>query len=133
MAYSKNIVNLVGNLGKDPEVRTFQNGNKVANFSLATSETYKDKDGNYKTITTWHQISVFGDALIGFIERNLKKGDRAEITGSLKYSEADENGVKRTFAKVEVRGRGVQKIDFAKKEDEEAATKVAAVDDEIPF
>ena len=75
MAGSVNKVILVGNVGKDPETRTFNNGGKVCNFSLATSEEWRDKQsGEKKSKTEWHNVAVFNEGLIGVIERYVKKG-----------------------------------------------------------
>lgn len=84
MAGSVNKVILVGNLGKDPEVRSFQNGGRVASFTIATSESWKDKSsGEKKERTEWHRISVLNDALVGVVERFLKKGSKVYIEGQL--------------------------------------------------
>ena len=65
MAYSINKVILVGNVGNDPEVKTFQSGDKVINFSIATSESWKDKEsGEQKSITEWHKVAIFNNALV---------------------------------------------------------------------
>ncbi|PHY00338.1 MAG: single-stranded DNA-binding protein [Rhodospirillaceae bacterium] len=83
MAGSVNKVILIGNLGKDPEVRTMQNGNKVANLSLATSESWKDKStGERKEKTEWHRVVIFG-SLADIAEKYLKKGSKVYVSGSL--------------------------------------------------
>jgi single-strand DNA-binding protein len=85
---------LIGNVGKDPEIRTVGD-NKVANFSLATSETYKDKSGNKQTNTDWHSITIWGK-LADVVERYVKKGDRLYLEGKISYrSYDDKEGVKR--------------------------------------
>jgi single-strand DNA-binding protein len=84
MAGSVNKVILIGNLGKDPEIRTFQNGGRVANLTLATSESWKDKSsGERKERTEWHRISILNENLIGIAERYLKKGAKVFIEGQL--------------------------------------------------
>jgi len=84
MAGSVNKVILVGNLGKDPESRTMQNGNKVVNLTLATSETWNDKaSGERKERTEWHKVVIFNDRLADVAERFLKKGRKVYIEGSL--------------------------------------------------
>ncbi|MDE1901642.1 MAG: single-stranded DNA-binding protein [Alphaproteobacteria bacterium] len=84
MAGTVNKVILVGNLGRDPEIRAFQNGGRVASFSIATSESWKDKtSGEKKERTEWHRISVLNDALVGVVERFLKKGSKVYIEGQL--------------------------------------------------
>ena len=84
MAGSVNKVILVGNLGKDPEVRSFQNGGRVASFSVATSESWKDKSsGERKEKTEWHRVSVLNEALVGIVEKYLKKGSKVYLEGQL--------------------------------------------------
>ena len=93
MAGSINKVIIIGNLGKDPEVRTFQNGGRVCNFSVATSESWKDKaTGEKKERTEWHRISILNDALVGIAEKYLKKGSKVYLEGQLetrKYQDKD--------------------------------------------
>jgi len=84
MAGSVNKVILVGNLGKDPEIRAFQNGGRVANFSIATSESWKDKTtGEKKDKTEWHRVSILNDKLVEIVERYLKKGAKVYVEGQL--------------------------------------------------
>ncbi len=93
MAGSVNKVILVGNLGRDPEVRTFPNGGRVANFSIATSESWKDKtSGEKKERTEWHRISVLNDALVGVVEKYLKKGAKVYIEGQLETRKYEKEG-----------------------------------------
>jgi single-strand DNA-binding protein len=80
---SLNKVTLIGRLGKNPEVRNFQNGGKVANFSLATSERWKDRDGNQKEKTEWHNIAVTNEKLADIAERYLRKGSLVCLEGKL--------------------------------------------------
>ena len=84
MAGSVNKVILVGNLGKDPESRTFANGGKVVSFSVATSESWKDRaSGERKEKTEWHNVSIFSEGLAGVAERFLKKGSKVYLEGQL--------------------------------------------------
>ena len=84
MAGSVNKVILVGNVGRDPEIRTLQNGGRVASFSLATSENWKDRTtGERREKTEWHRIAVYNDGLIGIIERFVKKGSKLYLEGAL--------------------------------------------------
>jgi single-strand DNA-binding protein len=78
-----NKVILVGNLGKDPEVRAMESGRKVANFPLATTETYKDRDGNRQEQTEWHNV-VFWGPIVDTIERYLKKGSSIYVEGRIR-------------------------------------------------
>ena len=90
-----NKVILVGNLGKDPEVRTLENGAKVANFTLATSESYKNKEGQRVTQTEWHNI-VLWRGLAEIAEKFLRKGNQVYIEGKIRTrSWDDKDGIKR--------------------------------------
>ncbi len=93
MAGSVNKVILVGNLGQDPEIRSFQNGGRVANLSVATSENWKDKaTGERKEKTQWHKVVIKSEPLIGVAERYLKKGSKIYLEGQLetrKYTDKD--------------------------------------------
>lgn len=95
MAGSVNKVILVGNLGKDPEIKAFQNGGRIASFSLATSESWKDRQtGEKKERTEWHNISINSEGLVGVAERFLKKGSKVYIEGQLrtrKWQDRDNN------------------------------------------
>ena len=83
MAGSVNKVILIGNLGRDPEIRTMQNGNKVANLNLATSESWRDKtSGERKEKTEWHRVVIFGK-LADIAEQYLKKGAKVYVSGQL--------------------------------------------------
>ncbi|MEQ1747431.1 MAG: single-stranded DNA-binding protein, partial [Saprospiraceae bacterium] len=79
-----NKVTLIGNLGGDPEVRRLEGGTPVARFSLATNESYKDKDGNFQTNTEWHNVVVWRD-LAERAERSLKKGMLVYVEGKITY------------------------------------------------
>ncbi len=84
MAGSVNKVILVGNLGKDPESRSFANGGKVVSFSVATSENWKDKSsGDRKEKTEWHNVSIFSEGLASVAEQYLKKGSKVYLEGQL--------------------------------------------------
>ena len=84
MANSLNKVTLIGNIGRDPEVRSFQNGSKVCNLSLATSERWKDKETNEpKEKTEWHRIVIFNDKLVEIIEKYIHKGSKVYVEGQL--------------------------------------------------
>ena len=105
MAKFINKVQLLGNLGADPEVRNFQNGGRVLTFSLATSDTWKDRDsGERKERTTWHRVSIFAEGLIDVAEKYLKKGSKVLVEGKLENREwTDGEGVKRYSTEVALR------------------------------
>jgi single-strand DNA-binding protein len=84
MSGSVNKVIIIGNLGRYPEIRTFQNGGKVANLRIATSESWKDKNsGERKERTEWHTVSIMSEGLVNVVERFLKKGSKVYIEGQL--------------------------------------------------
>ena len=84
MAGSVNKVILIGNLGKDPEIRTLQSGTKVANFTVATSETWNDKaSGERKEKTEWHRVVIYNERLADIAERFLRKGRKVYLEGAL--------------------------------------------------
>lgn len=89
-----NKVILIGRLGKDPEVRTFEGTRKVANFSLATSEVYKDKNGQRQESTEWHNIAIWGPQA-EIAEKYLKKGMLLYVEGSIKTRSYEKDGVKK--------------------------------------
>lgn len=83
---------IIGNLGKDPEVKTFENGNKVAEFSLAVNEDYKDRDGKKVEQTEWFNVKVWGK-LADVVDNHIKKGDRVYVEGKQKTETWDKDGV----------------------------------------
>ena len=105
MAGSINKVILIGNLGRDPEIRTMQNGGRVCNLSLATSETWRDKQsGERREKTEWHRVVVFNDALVTVCERYLRKGSKIYIEGQIetrKYT--DQSGQERYTTEIVLR------------------------------
>jgi single-strand DNA-binding protein len=88
-----NKVMLIGNLGKDPEVKTMNNGDKVANFSLATGESWKDKNtGERKEKVEWHNIVIFNQGLISVVEKFVKKGSKIYLEGQLQTRKWQKDG-----------------------------------------
>lgn len=142
---SVNKVILLGRLGKDPEVRRMQSGDAVCNFSLATSDKYKDKtSGEYKENTEWHNVTAYGK-LAEIIERYLKKGSEVYIEGSLHSQKwTDASGVEKykTFIKanemVMLGGnkQGKQEHPTPMEQSQQLAnktTKLDDIDEDIPF
>lgn len=154
MAGSVNKVILVGNLGKDPEVKRMQSGDIVVNFSIATSETWKDKNtGERKEKTEWHNVVVFNDGIAKVAEQYLKKGMKIYIEGSLQTrSWEDQSGVKKYATEIvlqKYRGE-LQMLEFAERDEQPKAKQESYseqsgwfgravpasapyLDDEIPF
>ncbi|NWK94930.1 single-stranded DNA-binding protein [Sphingobium lactosutens] len=108
MAGSVNKVILVGNLGADPEVKSFQNGGKVCNLRIATSESWKDRmSGERKERTEWHSVSIFSEGLAGVAERFLRKGSKVYLEGQLRTRKwQDNNGNDRYTTEVVLQGPG---------------------------
>ena len=108
MAGSVNKVILIGNLGADPEIKSFQNGGKIANIRIATSEQWKDRmTGERKERTEWHQVVINGEGLIGVVERYLKKGSKVYIEGSLRTRKwQDRDGNDKYTTEIVIAGMG---------------------------
>ena len=105
MAGSVNKVILIGNLGADPEVRTFQNGGKVCNLRIATSENWKDRNtGERREKTEWHSVAIFSEPLARVAEQYLRKGSKVYIEGQLETRKwQDQNGQDRYSTEVVLR------------------------------
>lgn len=108
MAGSVNKVIIVGNLGADPEVKSFQSGGKICNLRIATSESWKDRtSGEKKERTEWHSVVISGDGLVGVAERFLRKGSKVYIEGQLRTRKwQDQSGNDRFSTEVAVGGPG---------------------------
>ncbi|AJR24059.1 MULTISPECIES: single-stranded DNA-binding protein [Sphingobium] len=108
MAGSVNKVILVGNLGADPEVKSFQNGGKVCNLRIATSESWKDRmSGERKERTEWHSVAIFSEGLAGVAERFLRKGSKVYLEGQLRTRKwQDQSGNDRYTTEVVLQGPG---------------------------
>jgi len=108
MAGSLNKVMLIGNLGADPEIRSFQNGSKDANLRIATSEQWKDKNtGERKEKTEWHTVAIFSEGLVSVVERYLKKGSKVVVEGKLQTRKwQDQNGQDRYSTEIVIQGLG---------------------------
>lgn len=106
MAGSLNKVMLIGNLGADPEIRSFQNGGRVANLRIATSENWKDRNtGERQERTEWHTVAIFSEGLVNVCENYLKKGSKVFIEGQLQTRKwQDQSGNDRYSTEVVLRG-----------------------------
>jgi len=142
MAGSVNKVILIGNLGKDPEVRFSQDGAKIVNFSVATSESWKDKaSGERKEKTEWHRVVIFNDRLADVAEKYIKKGSKVYVEGALQTRSWEKDGTKHYATEVvlqKFRGeltmldtRGNDGADVSG--NSEPATEPHTSDCEIPF
>jgi single-strand DNA-binding protein len=102
MAGSVNKVILIGNLGRDPEIRSMQNGGKVAQLSVATSESWRDKNsGERQERTEWHRVVIFDDRLVDVVEKYLKKGQKVYVEGQLQTRKwTDNQGVEKYTTEV---------------------------------
>jgi single-strand DNA-binding protein len=148
MAGSVNKVILVGNLGKDPEIRHTQDGKPIVNLSIATSETWKAKDGERKEKTEWHRVVIFNEGIAKVVEQYLKKGSTVYIEGQLQTRKwTDKDGVEKYSTEIVLQNYGGTltmlggKGDGAKDEAETEQQVRQAVkqsfarglDDEVPF
>jgi single-strand DNA-binding protein len=107
-----NKVLLIGNVGGDPEIRSLPSGSKVANFSLATSESYNDKSGQKQTVTEWHRIELW-DGLATIAERYIKKGDPIFVEGKIRNERwTDKDGIEKSG--VRIRGLSIQMLGSAR-------------------
>ncbi len=108
MAGSLNKVMLIGNLGQDPEIRSFQNGGKVANLRIATTESWKDRNsGDRQERTEWHTVAIFSEGLVGVVERYLRKGSKVYVEGQLQTRKwQDQSGNDRYSTEIVIRGLG---------------------------
>ncbi len=105
MSGSLNKVCLIGNLGADPETKSFQNGGKVCNFRLACTESWKDKSGEKQERTEWVSVAVFNDGLAGVAERFLRKGSKCYVEGKLQTRKwQDQSGNDRYSTEVVLQG-----------------------------
>ena len=138
---SLNEVNLIGRLGKDPEIRFTKDNKPIANFSVATSEKWKDQSGQMQEKTTWHNVVVFG-GLADIVQKYLKKGSNVYLSGKLnteKYT--DKNGVEKYATKVIVDmkgkmvmlGEGQSQNNQEKPQAQPQNNQAESFDDEVPF
>jgi len=112
VAGSVNKVILVGNLGRDPESRSFQNGGKVVNLRIATSETWKDRNsGERREKTEWHSVAIFNEGLANTAERYLRKGSKVYIEGQLQTRKwQDQSGQDRYSTEIVLQGFNAQMV-----------------------
>lgn len=135
---SINKVILVGNLGKDPEVRNTQDGKSIANLTVATSERWKSRDGEQKDRTEWHRVVIFSDGLAKVAERYLRKGSKVYLEGQLQTRKwTDKDGQDRYSTEVVLQGFNATLVMLDGKSDGEAARQEPEsnfdFDDSIPF
>lgn len=112
MAGSLNRVTLIGNVGKDPEIRSTQSGKKIANLTIATSESWNDRQsGERKERTEWHRVAVMSDALAGVVERYVKKGSKLYLSGQLQTRKwTDQSGQEKYTTEIILNGFGSELI-----------------------
>src|SRR4051794_1435209 len=134
MAGSLNKATLVGNLGKDPEIRSFQSGGRVANLTIATSESWKDKaSGERKERTEWHRVTIHTEGLIGVAEKYLKKGSKVYIEGKLETRKwTDKEGYENYTTEIVLRPYAGQLLMLDARKDDTGNTDEPA-DEDIPY
>jgi single-strand DNA-binding protein len=132
MSGSLNKVTLIGNLGKDPEIRSFQNGGRAAHFSLATTDSWKDKESSErKERTEWHQVAIMSDGLVTVAEKYLKKGSKVYIEGRLETRKwTDKDNQERYTTEVVLRPYSGELIMLDARKDESAAATSEPVEQE---
>lgn len=91
---------LVGNVGKDAEIKTFPSGDMFMQFGLATSESYKDKNGEWKDVTQWHNVKILNQAKIKFLGDRVKKGTKLYIEGQIEYRQWESGGEKKYMTEI---------------------------------
>lgn len=144
MSGSVNKVIIVGNLGRDPEVRSFNSGDKVCNLSVATSETWKDKaTGERKEKSEWHRVCIFNEHIVKFVERFAKKGTKVYLEGQLQTRKwTDQAGVEKFATEIVLQKfKGELTIlDGGRKDDDDRQTDSGRggggapdIDDGVPF
>lgn len=151
MAGSVNKVILIGNLGQDPEVRSFQNGGRVCNLRIATSESWRDKaSGEKRERTEWHRVAIFNDGLVNIAEQYLRKGSKVYLEGQLQTRKwQDQSGQDRYTTEIvlqgfnsnltmlDSRGGGGSSNDFdgppSSQLDSPSQPQPSEFDDDIPF
>ena len=125
---SVNLVILMGNVGKDPEVRSFANGDTVTNFSLATSDSWKDKvSGEYKSVSEWHNIVAYRK-LGDIAARLVKKGSHVQVHGKIKTRSWEKDGQKHYKTEIEI-----DKLFLLDKKTGEVAQSSSGSDEDLPF
>ena len=147
MAQSLNKVTLIGNLGKDPEIRTTSDGKDIVTFSLATSESWKDKaTGEKREKTEWHRVVIFNEGLVGVVKNYVKKGTKLFIEGSLQTRKwQDASGVEKYTTEIvlqnynsnlillDSRGQSDNSVAESPSGYSAQAFEHSELDDEIPF
>ncbi len=143
MAGSINKVILIGNCGRDPEIRSTQNGKEIANLALATSESWKDKNGDRQEKTEWHRIVIFNEGLVGVVKNYVKKGAKLYIEGQLQTRKwTDKDGVEKYSTEIVLSNFNstLVMLDGKKSDEDKPAASRATpspasteLDDEIPF
>lgn len=129
-----NKVTIIGTLGRDPEIRATQDGRKIANISVATSEKWKDKSGQRQERTEWHRVVLFSDALAGIAERYLRKGSKVYLEGKLQTRKwANKEGQDQYSTEIVLQGFDAKLIMLDGKKGQEPVDNSGGLDDDIPF
>ena len=138
MAGSVNKVILVGSLGKDPEVRTTQDGRKIVNLNVATSESWKDRStGEKKEKTEWHRVVIFSEGIAGVAEQYLKKGSKVYLEGQLQTRKwTDQSGAEKYSTEIVLQGFNANLTMLSSPNDgtrQQPAPAADVLDDSIPY
>lgn len=134
---SLNKVTLIGNLGRDPEIRTTQDGREIANLTVATSERWKDKNsGEQRKKSEWHRVVIFSEGLVNIAKQYLQKGSKVYLEGALQTRKwTDQQGVEKYSTEVVLQGFGgkLLMLDGASKQQSQPSGQSDGLDDDIPF
>lgn len=140
MSSTLNKATVIGHLGKDPEIRSFQNGGRAATLTLATSESWTDKaSGERRERTEWHRVSVLNEGLVGVVEKYLKKGAKVYIEGKLETRKwTDKAGQEKYTTEIVLRPYAGELLMLDRRKDDEPAANTGpgeapALDDEKPM
>lgn len=137
MSGSVNKVMLLGHVGKDPEIRTTQAGNRIATVSLATSQSWKDKaTGEKKQTTQWHRIAIFNEAVVNIVDSYVKKGSKLFVEGQLETRKwTDDKGIERYATEVTIRPYrgGITLLDKRRDDPGHENSKPVEEQDEMPY
>lgn len=147
MVNGVNKVTLIGNVGRDPEIRTTQDGREIASIALATSDSWKDKvSGERKEKTEWHKVSVFADGLVSVVKNYVKKGNKLYIEGALQTRKwVDNAGIERYTTEIVLQNfsssllildsnrSGTENSQYPESKSSGSNFVAEEIDDEIPF
>lgn len=131
---SLNRATIIGNVGKDPEIRATQDGREIASLTVATSESWKDKSGEKQSATEWHRVTVFNEGLVKVIKQYVTKGTKIMVEGQIKTRKwTNKDGVDQYTTEIVIQNYGGQLILLGGKPSGGSSSSAAELDDTIPY